>query len=133
LPTKAEWEASPNYLPSYQVFCDCLAKALVKQDGLSPEEARKVVEQAFSYYLSGSLVEPWSSRYGIPRLLKIARYIPGARQVWRASRRALYCLNLIGREEIPLGKFLRPSSPYHADFIPIYRAVTEAPPGVSLG
>jgi len=125
LPTKSEWMASPNFSPSYQVFCDCLAKELIQQDEISMDEARVVVEQAFSYYLTESFVEPWHSHFGIPRLLQTGMLVPGARYVWRVSRWILRSLNLVGRDENPLKRFLSTSSPYHDDFMPVYRALTE--------
>ncbi len=127
LPGKAEWTASPNFLLSYQVFCDCLAKELARQDSVSLDKVQEAVKQAFSSYLTNSFVEPWQSRYGLPRLLRVAGVIPGARQVWRASRRALRSLNLVGQDEIPLAALLSSSSPYHTDFMPVYQAVTEVP------
>lgn len=119
LPGKDEWTTNSNWLPSYQVFCGCLAKELARQDGISMHEAQEVVEQAFSSYLK-SFVEPLLSRYGIPRLMQIARHIPGAPQVWRA----LQSLNRGEQDENLLETLLRSSSPYHADFMPIYQALT---------
>lgn len=116
---KKEWVRSANFISSYPIFLDSLAKELVKQDGISMDEALKVVERASSSYLD-SFVEPLLSRYGIPRLMQIARYIPGAPQVWRA----LQSLNRRELDESLLATFLQSSSPYHADFMPIYRAVT---------
>jgi len=127
LPGKAEWTRSANFISSYPIFCDCLAKELMRQDGISMEEAQVVVEQAFSSYLTKSFVEPWHSRFGIPRLLQIGRMVPGARYVWRASRWILRSLNLVGRDETPLIRFLSASSPYHDDFMPVYRSLTEVP------
>ena len=127
MPSKSEWMTSSNFLPSYQIFCDCLAKELMQQDEINMDEAQVVVEQAFSSYLTKSFVDPWHSRFGIPRLLQIGRMVPGARYVWRASRWLLRSSNLVGRDEIPLALLLSSSSPYHDDFIPVYRAVTEVP------
>ncbi len=124
LPGKAEWVANPNYLPSYQVFCDCLSRALAQRDGLSLDEAERIVEQAFHLYLSNTFIEPWQNRFGIQRLLQTARVIPGARQVWRGSRRILRKLNLIGRDEILPSELLAPLSHYRADFAPVYRSIT---------
>lgn len=126
-PAGGRWTKSPDYLPSYEVFGTCLTNALAQQDGIGADKAKVIVEQAFASYLAKSLIEPWSSRYGIPRLLRIGRYVPGARQVWRSSRWALRSLNLIARDEIPLQTLLGSSSPYSADFTPIYRAVTAVP------
>lgn len=122
-----DWAGSTTWLPSYQVFRDCLAKELARYDDIGIHEAQEVVDQAFSLYLASLHVEPWLRRSAIPRLLQLARYIPGARQVWRASRSVLRSMNVIGRDEIPLTSLLDSSSPYHADFMPIYRAMTDVP------
>lgn len=127
IPAGGRWTESPDYLPSYRVFCARLASELARRDGISRDKAQALVEQAFSTFLAMILAEPRASRYGIPRLLQIGRYVPGAKYVWRTSRWALRSLKLIGRDEIPLAEFLSPSSPYHADFMPVYRAMTVVP------
>ncbi len=126
LPGKAEWMARPDYLPSYEIFRDSLTRVLAQQDGISIDEAFEVVEEAFSRYLSRSFVETWYSRSWVLRLLRIGRMVPGARQVWRASRFLLRSMHLIGRNEIPVMDLLSSSSPYQADFLPVYRSVTGA-------
>ncbi len=122
-----KWTGDKTWLSSYQIFRDCLAKELTVYDGISIDEAREVVDQAFSSYLASLPAESWLRQYAIPRLLQFARYVPGARQVWRTSRLVLRSMNLIGRDEIPLTSLLDSSSPYHADFMSIYRAMTDVP------
>lgn len=126
LPGKTEWMARPDYLSSYQVFFDCITRELARQDGISIDKAKALIEQAFLLYLA-SLVEPWQDRLGIPRLMKAATVIPGARQVWRASQRVLRAFRLAGRDEISLKTLLDASSPDYADFAPIYRSMTGMP------
>lgn len=127
IPAGGRWTKSPEFPPSYRVFRTRLAIELARRDGISEDKAQALVEQAFSSFLDKILVEPWTSRYGIPRLLQIGRYVPGAKYVWRASRRMLRSLKLMGRDEIPPANLLSPSSPYHADFMPVYRAMTVVP------
>lgn len=127
LPDPFDWISSPNWLPSYQVFCDCLAEELVRQDGISLDEARAVVKQAFWAYLAKGLTKKWQDRYGQAgagirdRLRQTARAIPGARRVWSGLRSAVR-----GQGEMLLPMLLNPRSPYHDDFMPIYRAVTSS-------
>jgi hypothetical protein len=113
LPNKYDWINSPNWLPSYQVFCDCLARELARQDRISIDKAQDVVKQAFRLYLAH-----WSSTSN--RLREAIQAFPGAQRVWHA----LQSLNLRRRDGISLAALLRPSSSYHADFMPVYRAVT---------
>jgi len=130
LPDMYDWMTSPDWLPSYQVFRNCLTKELVRQDGISLDEARAVVKQAFWSYLAKGFMKKWQGCYGQPRvsrrtrLLQAMRVIPGARQAWRGLRSLLPSQ----RDEMSLNALLDPSSPYHADFMPIYRSVTDPPP-----
>ncbi|MFH1683609.1 MAG: TIGR00180 family glycosyltransferase, partial [Candidatus Margulisiibacteriota bacterium] len=55
---------SPNWFPSYQIFTNCLVEELVRQDGITMDEAREVVKQAFWSRLSKGLVNKYQSRYG---------------------------------------------------------------------
>lgn len=129
LPDTYDWITSPNWLPSHQVFRDSLAEELVRQDGISMDEARDVVKQAFWSYLAKGLNKKWQSRYSQAsadarnRWRQAARAIPGARRIWRL----LYSLKPKAHDEFSLPALLDPSSPYHADFMPIYRAVTTPP------
>lgn len=124
LPLKADWLAGPTYQPSYQIYLQRVSQAISRQDGIAVEQARDTVEQAFSAYLATAVVEPVSSRYGIPRLLQMGKRVPGAKYVWRASRWVLRRLKVLGREELPLSQFTDPSSPYYTDFIPVQRSMS---------
>ena len=129
LPDVFDWLTSPDWLPSYQVFRDCLIEELVRQDGISMDEAQEVVKQALWSYLAKCLNRQWRSRYGQAsaggrtRFRQVARAIPGARRVWHTLR----SLRPKKHDEFSLPALLRPSSPYHADFMPIYRAITTPP------
>lgn len=121
LPGITDWISSPHWLPSYRVFRGCLANEMSQQDGISLDKAQEVVEQAFWSYLTKTLGKPVPSPSSLARLRKVAGMLPGMPQVWRALR----SLSLAGRkQESLLAALLRPSSPYHSDFIPIYRALT---------
>jgi glycosyltransferase domain-containing protein len=125
--TKYQWASSPEYHHSYQVFRDSLTEELVQQGGIDLDKAKESVEQAFSAYLKNVFVEPWHYRFGIPRMMRIASYVPGARQVWRGSRWLLHKMNIIGRDNIPAAGMLQPSSPFREDFIPVYSLLTSLP------
>lgn len=121
-----DWITGSNWPSSYQAFRNVLAEELIRQDGITLEEAYDVVKQAFWSYLANGLTSRWRGRYaentGIFRgsLRQFARSIPGARRLWRRVR-------ALRQNECDLSSLLRPSSPYHADFLPIYRAVTSPP------
>lgn len=119
-----DWITNPDWLLSYQIFRDCLAGELARQDGISVEEAREVVKQAFWSCLAQSLTKKWHGRYTPnSRLREAARRVPGLRRIWRKVRSFIP-----GKEnEMTLSALLRSSSPYHADFVPIYWAITTPP------
>lgn len=120
---------TPNWASSYQVCRELLAKELARKDGISVEEAREVVKQAWWFLLAKGLARKWEARYGRStqksrsRLREAVRRVPGSTRAWRVVR------SLFRRKEdvVSLAALLRRSSPYHADFMPIYRAVTNPP------
>lgn len=124
---------SSAWSSSYEIFRDCLAGALAQQDAISLDEARAVVRKAFWSYLAKGLNHKWQARYGhdsrprVGKLREIVRRIPGARRGWRTIRSALGSNN----DAFSLEKLLEPSSPYHSDFMPIYRAITTPPAGLN--
>lgn len=126
LPDVYDWVTSHDWLPSYETFRDCLTVELTRQDGISVDEAREVVKQAFWLYLAKGLTHKWQVRYvtdgpGFPRLLRdLARRVPGLRPMWHKFRSVA-----VGeRHEMSLSALLHPSSPHHGDFMPIYRTIT---------
>jgi glycosyltransferase domain-containing protein len=127
LPGIIDWIARPDWLSSYRVFRNCLANKLSQKDDINIDEAHEVVERAFWSYLINDLRKqisnPVPNHYVLPRWQDVAGMVPSARRVWRVLR----SLNLGKRDEISfLSDLLRPSSPYHADFMPVCRAITVA-------
>ncbi len=126
LPDVYDWITSPDWLPSYQIFCDCLVGELARQDGISMDEARKVVKQAFWSHLARGLTQKWKQLYAqngswiLSRAREAIRRMPVLRWAWRKGH------SLLPGEEykLSLPALLHPSSPYHIDFMPVYRAIT---------
>ena len=124
-----DWLTSPDWLPSYQIFRDRLTEELARQDSISVEEAGEVVKEAFWSYLATSLNRKWQDRYapanGSPRswLRRTARATPGLHRAWRGVRSFLPGDD----NRMSVAAMLRGSSPYHADFMPIYHAITTQP------
>jgi glycosyltransferase domain-containing protein len=129
LPDLYDWVTSSDWLSSYEIFRDCLVNALVRQDGISVEEAREVVKKAFWSYLAKGLTHKWQVRYGKKGnrpgyyWREVARRVPGLLSVAHKLRSATSGSG----SEMSLPVLLHPSSSYHADFMPIYRVVSEAP------
>jgi hypothetical protein len=63
VPDAYDWITSPDWLPSYQIFCDCLMEELAQQDGISVDEAPGEVKGAFWSYLARALTGKWEQRY----------------------------------------------------------------------
>lgn len=133
LPDIYDWITSPDWLTSYEAFRDCLAEELSRQDKVGIEEAKAVVKQAFWLYLGRYLMNKWEARYNrngsepLSRLRETARRIPGLRSAWHGMRSFLPG----DYNKMSLEGLLRPSSPYHDDFMPIYRAITTPPAGLN--
>ncbi len=121
---------SPTWFRSHGIFRECLAEALSRQEGVAVEEAREVVKKAFWSFLAQGIMRKWQARYSKDRLglhsrlRKVGRRFPGLRNAWHMTRSFLPGEN----NEMSLPALLRPSSPYHADFMPIYRAIQEFTP-----
>lgn len=119
----------PAWLPSYQAFHERLVEELSRQDGASAEEARTVIREVFWPYLATQVIHDWRIDTAArltrdpSRLRWLARKLPGARRGWRALR----SMAQRARDPWSLPALLHPSSPYHADFMPIYRLVTSGP------
>jgi glycosyltransferase domain-containing protein len=128
-PSIVDWITDPDWASQYARFRDCLAEELARQDGISLDEAREVVEQAFWSYLALGLMKRFPAHYvqdgsGLRhRLRGAARRLPVIRQAWYHVRSFFPS----GENKMSLPVLLRPASPYHADFMPIYRAITTAP------
>jgi glycosyltransferase domain-containing protein len=129
-----DWVTSPDWLPSVQIFQGLLAEEVSRQDELSLAEAGETVKEAFWSYLHRALGRKYAAKYGADgstiraRSRRAARSIPKASWAWHEVRSFLP-----GRDhKLSLPALLRPSSPYHADFMPIYRALVAPPPQAEM-
>jgi glycosyltransferase domain-containing protein len=116
-----DWIASPGWGELYEKFRDCLAEELNHQEKIEIDRGRKIIKDVFSNYLATVLKPSRPTSAGSGNLRSMVRAVPGARQAWRTVQ----ALNSKRRTEINLPALLDPSSAYHADFMPIYRAVVQ--------
>jgi len=132
LPGLHDWFTSLDWSPSYRVFYDSLVDALSQTDGIRQEEARKVVKQGFWSYISQCLNKEFQQRYssGYPRFCSdtktFLKRIPGVFQ-------AVQTIRSFSPNAVSLPALLRRQSPYHVDFMPIYRMVTTIPQNYTEG
>ncbi len=120
---RMDWVAGSDWARSYGIFRDVLADAVAQEDGLSRDESREIVKQAFWPYLSQTLSKgfPVANPKPVERFKQIFRAAPGAMTAWRSMRPFLPG----GRGQLTLNSLMRPASPYHQDFMPIYQVITE--------
>lgn len=127
-----DWVASPEWFPSYQEYCRRLSAELMAQDGISAEEALNVIKEALCPFLARGFGLSWEKRQDMKRsrakgpageaLRGFARRIPGLRPAWRTAQRVMRPAPAQG--PVSLSGLLDPGSPHHADFLPIYEAIT---------
>lgn len=130
-----DWLTDPDWFPSYQVFHDRLVEELIRQDGVNREQALAEIRRAFWAYMKHEVIETRKKeerstpRRAASRLRTWAKRIPGVRRTWRAVRAQIQRQ----RDEHSLPALLSPSSPSHADFLPVYSVVTNEPPLITDG
>ncbi|HYR89071.1 MAG TPA: TIGR00180 family glycosyltransferase [Terriglobia bacterium] len=125
-PSFSDWVNNADWAPRRTRFETCVTEALAKKDKISADAARVIVEHAFESYVSQA--REWNQRR-MSRLslslkwlkAELARYVPRLPVLWQQGRSLLPGEN----NQVLLSALLRPSSPYHADFMPIYRAITQ--------
>lgn len=121
-----DWITSANWFPSYQFFYNTLSEELTKQDNISIDEAHAVVRQAFWSYSNYKSNKHFKNDYGNSgddvNIKQNIKRIPGIKGMWNIVKNIQYKIHPSNHVTLPA--LLNPSSPYHADFMPIYRAIT---------
>jgi glycosyltransferase domain-containing protein len=122
------WVTNPEWYSSYLVFFDTLAKTLALQDKISIEEAQKVIKPEVDSMIrelcscTDSLSPNVSLENRHSHWIQVGRKIPGAQRIWQF---------LHSFSGFSLSAMLRSSSPYHSDFMPVYKILTTPPPEFS--
>lgn len=128
----------PLFQIKYERIVTCLANELSRQDGISVDESRKIINYWYWYFVGRDVVlgsyqylKPGAvlqqnttkakSRFASKDLRQWARQIPGVRQAWLKLRLVSGC------QMSPLA-VLNPYSTFNTDLAPIYHAVTTFPP-----
>jgi hypothetical protein len=124
LPDVYDWITNENWHLAFRYFESCLVTAISLQDKTGLDEIRQVVKQAFWSYLAQSLFRSWQQKYALSHvnlLYNAAKNIPHLYSFWQKMRATIWV------SEMSLASLLNPSSPYYADFLPVYRVVTTPP------
>jgi glycosyltransferase domain-containing protein len=128
LPDAFDWISNPEWAAQYALFETCLAEVLVLEDDIVAETARATVKQAFWKYVSIRLTKEWSFHH-TPKTRSVAQlksdlapHAPWLVDAWQRVS------SLLPGEDTQwlFPALLRRSSPYHQDFMPIYRAIARA-------
>ena len=114
---------------NYEKFKNCLAGEIVRHDGIAVSQAEDFVKQAFWSYLNRSLRIKFEQQYKRGLLgmrLRAKQSLKGNRLARKSLLPPLRFLRskIYLRETMSLSALLNSKSPYHEDFMPIYRAVT---------
>jgi hypothetical protein len=118
-----DWFTDPDWFSGFKALRERAIAELMRQDGISQEAAAEVFNQAFQPYLARMLARGLpSAGAGRPgRLKDLAHKVPGANALY-----GQIVTRLRGHEAFNLlPSLLKPSSPYHADFMRVYQAITK--------
>jgi glycosyltransferase domain-containing protein len=116
-PTMFDWIATPAWFEGYEVTRDVLAREVVAHDDISLEDARKIVQEGFRYYVGRGmgLRSQWANGGTAIRV---------ARTLWHAWQR----VRPTPHSEFTLEALMSPTSPHYAAFAPVYQSLTTPPP-----
>lgn len=125
-----DWFCNPNWFPGLKNMRDKVINELMRQDSISKKEAEEVFKQALWPFFCRILSpphQPYRLRALTSIVEKIDRQIPGFRKVCRKSISHFQSHFQTKKENNLLPSLLKSTSPYHSDFMPIYRAITTVP------
>jgi len=128
---------SPNWWTDLQFFQGRLIEELTQQDGLNTQQAQLVVRQGLWAYFAKDVIDAWQleRRDGhTAASVRRRQWVTSLRQ-W-AKRISVVkvsydrCRRVVQRYVNPysLPALLRPSSPHYANFLPIYKVISESIP-----
>lgn len=119
-----DWFTSPNWGPSYQMFKQILSNELSKADNIDIDKAYSIVKQAFWSYLKYKLNNHYKTIYGKSGFKhSLVKSMPFSKILLDKARKIRY--KIFPSDAVNMHTLLNSRSPYHNDFMPIYRAVTE--------
>lgn len=124
--TMFDWVVSPQFSEQFYRFLDYLSEKLAQKDAVALSEARQIIREGFWFYIADGLKRRWevysrpTEQKWLKRMRLKTRKSDWARAGWVALRSRIP--DQKGRMLLPA--LLRPSSPYYADFKPIYSLIT---------
>ena len=128
-PDLYDWITNARWQSSYEVLQNCLTEELSKRENITLDEAKQIFKQGFWAYLIMQLSTHYKGQYE-PTILvdikQVVKNIPFVNNILRSILRSIR-QQWLSTGNISLPALLNPRSPYHNDFMPIYRAIRNAP------
>jgi glycosyltransferase domain-containing protein len=122
LPDMFDWITKPDWAASYAVFERAVSDEIARQDLITPDVARAQLKRWFWTYLNKALHRSYAHRYTPARQSGLRRKLAGLsplRRMWHWGRD----LHKPRSDRMSLPWLLSEGSPYHRDFLPIYRTI----------
>jgi len=119
---QSHWASSTTFAIKY------LAGIVAEIDSISYDEVYPVVKEAwFKFLIQGSekLNKGRKSFWRNSDFRSAIKSIPGSRKIVRWLRSANF--PFFSKDDFMMPALLNPSSPYHEDFMPVYKAITKQP------
>lgn len=124
----------PDWSRSVEVVRNCIVEALAQQDGIDVKEAQEIFDRELWRHillvLQRQYHQGYGERTGSYTLEETLKRIPGLFALVRHLRQIAGKADPTHRYEnlSSLDSLLKPSSPFYADFMPVYHAITEGAP-----
>lgn len=131
----------PKWSRSVLEFRHSITEALVEQDGIDVKEAQEIVDRELWHHILAFLSSHYNKRHGEltsrNSSKEIFKGIPGLTQPISLVALVGRLKRMGGRRRpvptdeyealVSLDSLLKPSSPFHADFMPVYHTITTPP------
>lgn len=122
-----DWISEVFFKKSYGILHGILAKELAAKENIDVREASEIVKQAFWAHIAKGLNRRYEHQYGKKNVIKLIREflrtVPWVKRLVNIVR-GIKAVMLARKGELSLPALLNTSSPYHKDFMPVYKVVT---------
>jgi len=134
------WITNPQWLSFLKIFNEIISKELTRVDGIGSAKANEIAKQGIAMFIARRMKSESTmfyskhsilnseSRLSYFNSLKKLKSVINGMPLTRLLIGKFYSLIFQSSEkqyDMSLKSLLKPSSPYHKDFMPIYRAITE--------
>lgn len=121
LPDTFDWVSDVKWQSSCEKFMRYLTYEIAKEDNITEKKARRLVKQSLWLYLSRTMSIKYKSKYKINR----STFKHKIKKIPMFSNLAKEIKNRFDKDQLNLANLMRPSSNYHKDFFPVYKAITK--------